>query len=364
MTLQKTILVATANPDDSEQIRTDRFISAIQKGLSDAQKLKEYKIEYAVATNLADFFKKIELFKPDILVLVGHGDELDRFVFETTNGGREFAKSTAFANTLALYAETLESVLVMACHSQSLAQKITQYIPYAVGYEDTLQVTVAKEYIENFFFYLANGNDYNTTNQRTSSVMQNKIAKDQIPQLFVKAIIDNQNTTHIPKNMNKEQIITLIENNKLDEAFKQFISLARGTELYTNFLMPLYIEYQEYLDDKLAGKNVSGKLADISQRLMRILEKYQETISSNPINTNTNQNNTNMMDKKALKEEILALIESDIDIALEKLDDIFGKSNGDYNDLSDEYQNPPVGFSLKTFRSRLKRFINTTKYFL
>lgn len=272
---QKTILVATANPDNAGQVRTDRFVPSIEKGLQDAEKSNNYKVITDLATNLDNFSNKLEKTRPQILVLVGHGDMLDRFVFEAKDGNREFAEPTPFSDTLGLYAEDLECVLVMACHSQSLAQKIVQNIHYAVGYDEALLVDVAKKYVEKFFFYLASGNDYEATNYKTRIFMQNTIKEDQIPKLFVNPTVQDEKILHTPKKMNKEQIITLIEANKLDEAFKQFLTLTRSSELYNNFLMPLYIEYKEYKDDKLAGLNVQGRLAGISVRLMQILDRYE-----------------------------------------------------------------------------------------
>jgi hypothetical protein len=351
---RKIILVATANPTDTSLLRTDEFITAIQQGLQDAQKLLDYEVVPVVATDLDNFLQQLELYKPAILHLVGHGDRLDRFIFENEEGGQEFAKPTQFANHLHHYKSKLECVVISACHSQTLAKNIVQEIGFAIGYDDALAIEVAKAYTEKFYFYIATGNSYEFASAKTLTAMLNKIPENKIPQLFVKstpmigeninkeeifAYIENNNldeafkkfielvgntpvhtvlvysyeeyqqykaeksndieklssiiepfvellnkwksnkkTNHSnsqPKNMNKEQIITLAESNRLDEAFKQFITLTRGTELYTNFLMPLYIEYQEYKDDKLAGKNVSGKLADISQRLVKILDRYE-----------------------------------------------------------------------------------------
>lgn len=58
------------------------------------------------------------------------------------------------------------------------------------------------------------------------------------------------------------------------------------------------------------------------------------------------------------KADLMTLIDTDIDKAFEILDEIF-KSNGTYNDLSRQYVDRPIGFSLSDFRSRLKRLVNT-----
>jgi TIR domain len=57
------------------------------------------------------------------------------------------------------------------------------------------------------------------------------------------------------------------------------------------------------------------------------------------------------------KDEILALIDKDLDSSFDKLDSIFGEKNI-YNDLSKEYVSQPNNFSIASFRSRLKRFVN------
>lgn len=73
--------------------------------------------------------------------------------------------------------------------------------------------------------------------------------------------------------MDKDKIFELIENGNLDEAFKLAIKLTRGTNTYSKFLLPLNADYSQFKDDKLTGKDVRGKLADITQRFSQIIEK-------------------------------------------------------------------------------------------
>jgi tetratricopeptide (TPR) repeat protein len=185
---KKTILVATANPVDSSQIRTSAFYKAIKKGLIDSEKPHDYEVIFQPDTNLDDFFRELEKHKNEICILhlVGHGDRLDRFLFEDEDGGKEFAKPTQFAEHLYHYKDTLECVVISACHSQTLAKKIVQEINFAIGYDDPLGVEVAKEYAEKFYFFLANGNNYESANGLTQTAMKTKIAADKIPQLFTK----------------------------------------------------------------------------------------------------------------------------------------------------------------------------------
>jgi hypothetical protein len=85
-----------------------------------------------------------------------------------------------------------------------------------------------------------------------------------------------------------ENILALSEDHSsLSDAFKLFINVTRNTALYT-FICPLKIEYDEYKEDKVAGKNVNGKLADISQRFAKILQKCAV---ENNFTDNTLENN-------------------------------------------------------------------------
>lgn len=57
------------------------------------------------------------------------------------------------------------------------------------------------------------------------------------------------------------------------------------------------------------------------------------------------------------KDEILKLIDVNIELALKELYKTLGNTNGTFNDLNDEYIDPPNNFSLSRFRSRLKSFV-------
>lgn len=57
------------------------------------------------------------------------------------------------------------------------------------------------------------------------------------------------------------------------------------------------------------------------------------------------------------QDNVLRLIVEDIDAALDALDNLLGKSNGQYNDLKNEYSGRSTDFDLEIFRNRLRRFV-------
>jgi len=68
--------------------------------------------------------------------------------------------------------------------------------------------------------------------------------------------------------------------------------------------------------------------------------------SENPVNST-----------KPDKDKILGLIDSNLDEAFDMLDEVFGKTNGIYNDFNNEYFSRSDNFNMQTFRSKLKRFV-------
>ncbi len=85
-----------------------------------------------------------------------------------------------------------------------------------------------------------------------------------------------------------EEVRFYIEEIELDKAFDLFIEICRKSEVYYNFLLPLKGDYKEFKDDKLAGKDVRGKLADIIVRLVHIILEFEKSISV-IIDENTNE---------------------------------------------------------------------------
>ena len=58
--------------------------------------------------------------------------------------------------------------------------------------------------------------------------------------------------------------------------------------------------------------------------------------------------------------QVLELIDTDMDAALDELDKVtWGNRKGTYNDLKGEWIDPPMGFSKSHFRSRLKVFVKS-----
>lgn len=63
-----------------------------------------------------------------------------------------------------------------------------------------------------------------------------------------------------------------LEDGEIGEALKMIIQNTRGTKIHP-IVIAINVSYKEYEKDKLAGKNVSGQLQDITTRVTELLEK-------------------------------------------------------------------------------------------
>ncbi|WP_338813281.1 ATP-binding protein [Bernardetia sp. Wsw4-3y2] len=169
------ILIVTSDPVNlsDSKIRTEKFLSAIQNGLSRAEKSSLFEIETAMASSFSNFAEAVEKFKPDILHLVGHGSKLS-FVFEED---KEEAENISYKNLtkfLHQYYLNIKIVILSACDSLDFAQKITEKIDYAIGFNGFLKIEDAILYTEKMYFYLASENTVIQSSQKTESFLKTK----------------------------------------------------------------------------------------------------------------------------------------------------------------------------------------------
>ena len=83
------VLVATAEPEKATPIKPERFKKYIDFNIKNDGYADSFSFHWLFASSKEEFFKAIESFKPDILHLYGHGDQLSEFYFEKADGKQE-----------------------------------------------------------------------------------------------------------------------------------------------------------------------------------------------------------------------------------------------------------------------------------
>ncbi|NEZ54122.1 CHAT domain-containing protein [Adonisia turfae] len=133
------ILVTTANPRGTVQLRLDEEIREIDEGLKRSPHRTQFELIAKVSVRLRDFYRHMLEFKPHIVHFSGHGDGVNGLVFESDNGEPEFLGTEPLAEIFKLFASRgLECVVLNACYSEIQAKAINRCVPYVIAMNDSI----------------------------------------------------------------------------------------------------------------------------------------------------------------------------------------------------------------------------------
>ena len=180
----KKILILSANPKGTTQLRLAEEVREIKGGLKRAKRRDQFVIESAEAVRYRDIHRAILDYEPQILHFSGHGigspgqemehDSSERklrpvpeyatesggLVFEDETGHEKLVDTEAIAELFALFSNKLECVVLNACYSQVQAEAIAQHIPYVVGMNKAIGDKAAIEFAVGFYDALGADKDY------------------------------------------------------------------------------------------------------------------------------------------------------------------------------------------------------------
>jgi hypothetical protein len=126
----RTILILTANPNDTQSLRTDKEIQKIQNSLRQPKLKNQFDIifECAQPESLLDL---IEDYRPEIVHFCGHGTQ-EGLVLESTDSSH-LVSTEALEDLFEQVKGYVRCVLLNACHSRIHAEAISKHIPHTIG---------------------------------------------------------------------------------------------------------------------------------------------------------------------------------------------------------------------------------------
>ena len=153
----KKILILTANPSGTPQLRLDQEVRDIREGLRRASQGAQFSIEQQWAVRSIDVRRAMLDAKPQIVHFSGHGAATGELALEGKDGKVQFVAPEALAGLFELFAYKMECVVLNACYSQIQADAIVQHIPYVVGMSQTIGDEAAIEFAVAFYDALGAG---------------------------------------------------------------------------------------------------------------------------------------------------------------------------------------------------------------
>lgn len=154
----KRILILSANPQNTSQLRLAEEVREIEEGLKRSSNREQFELVAKGAVRLSDFRRHMVEVKPQIVHFSGHGGGEYGLVLEDDSGKVEFLQTEPLAGMFKLFASKgLECVVLNACHSEVQAKSINQFVPYVIGTNQAIGDRAAITFAVAFYDTLGAG---------------------------------------------------------------------------------------------------------------------------------------------------------------------------------------------------------------
>ncbi|MEH1767329.1 CHAT domain-containing protein [Nostoc sp.] len=153
----QTILILTANPKGTSQLRLDQEVRDIEEGLQRAKQRDQFVLKSMFAVRPRDIQRAMLDINPSIVHFSGHGTGDEGLVFEDETGSAKLVDGEALAGLFELFAEQVECVVLNGCYSEVQALAIAQHVNYVIGMKKAIGDKAAIEFAVGFYDALGAG---------------------------------------------------------------------------------------------------------------------------------------------------------------------------------------------------------------
>jgi CHAT domain-containing protein len=178
---RKIILFLAAKPIDTARLRLDEEIREIEVGLQRSKHRDRFELKQQWAVRPGDLQQAMLDCKPQIVHFSGHGinrsidnaqpleamrkllpvERVDTFeeglILEDQVGQAKLVSTEALAALFALFADSVECVVLNACYSAKQANAIAQHVPFVIGMSQAIGDRSAIEFAIGFYAALGAG---------------------------------------------------------------------------------------------------------------------------------------------------------------------------------------------------------------
>ncbi len=156
----KKILILTANPKNTDELRLNEEVREIQEGLQRSRSRDQFEIIAKWAVRPRDLSRALLDHAPQIVHFSGHGAGCDGLVLESDDGQMKLVSTEALARLFKLVQKTVECVVLNACYSEVQAVAIQQHIDYVIGMGQAIGDRAAIDFAVGFYDALGANRGY------------------------------------------------------------------------------------------------------------------------------------------------------------------------------------------------------------
>ncbi len=195
------MLVVSANPSDRGGLALDEEVRDITAGLRATPGRDLVELRTAWAARPGDLLTELNEHRPAVVHFSGHGDPDGRLRLLDPDGASKLVTGQALAAILATVADTVQLVVLNACHSAQVAQTLTQqHITLAIGMNGPIRDVTARVFAARLYAGLGYGLPVGRAfAQARAALMFEGIPEEHIPQLYARDGVDPDEAVLVSK---------------------------------------------------------------------------------------------------------------------------------------------------------------------
>ena len=209
------ILVLASNPQETEQLRLNEEIRAIEDARKRSKKREEFKLIPTLAVRVEDLQSAILEEEPSIVHFCGHGTNNQGLVLETETGQKQLVNTQAIADLFKLFSHQVEGVVLNACYSEKQASLINQHINYVIGTKKEIRDDAAIAFTKGFYLALFNGESIDFAYEYGCIGIQLAIYKKENPKRKLVPVYSGEEGKSIA--LPQHKVLALLKKDPLDK---------------------------------------------------------------------------------------------------------------------------------------------------
>jgi hypothetical protein len=288
------ILFLSSDPSDAGRLRLGQELREIREKLQLSKQRDMFQLESREAVRPRDITQAIFDVKPQIVHFSGHGMSTGELCFENITGTVQPVAPSALSSLFELVSTHVQCVVLNACHSESQAKAIADYIPCVIGMNQAIGDSAAIAFSVGFYRALGDGRSFEESYMfgRTEIQLEG-ISEDLTPVVYAKKVEDSKDS-YVVSSATKDSFIytpiTIKQDRSLFlELLKDFPPTGRGARFLQeqDLGSPIHSKDLEHIDHFLNSwadvmhEFLNTELEKKRQNLMIILSDFRWELSMN-----------------------------------------------------------------------------------
>jgi hypothetical protein len=252
------LLALLSNPDNEVKLRMNREIKEINSRIS--QKVAhDYQCKQVPAINIDELPGLLIREKPELLHFSGHGDK-SQLSFEDKLGKSKNVSSRALEMIFKETGHYVMCMVINACGSSKLAEKLSLYIPHVIGFPGKIEDELSETFSKTFYETLSLGHSISSCFELAKGTIMSDIpGSSRLPILY-----ENKKLPNFDKTVFREpSLITSFELNdvkvpKITNGMYVFWINVTNIPLNTSYII------YEFIDDTIKDSQRFYVVKDLS----------------------------------------------------------------------------------------------------